>query len=150
MISVVHAVKRVATATRILFSTLVVSTVFALPPDHVRAENVGIQLSVDVQSMNPLSGDEESIQAGLELYIRWCVQCHGQKADGVSRFGNFAAADLTKYRRGYPEFIVIVSIGRPKKQMPPWKGVLNDIEISQIGAYLETLADEGANWGMGE
>ena len=43
-------------------------------------------------------------------------------------------------------FVVIVKNGRPGKQMPPWKNVLDEDNISKIGAYLETLALEGANW----
>ena len=30
--------------------------------------------------------------------------------------------------------------------MPPWDGVLDGEQVSQVGAYLETLAIEGANW----
>jgi mono/diheme cytochrome c family protein len=30
--------------------------------------------------------------------------------------------------------------------MPPWKEVLDDDNIAKIGAYLETLAQEGASW----
>jgi hypothetical protein len=30
--------------------------------------------------------------------------------------------------------------------MPAWGGVLKDDDIYRIGAYLETLAMEGANW----
>jgi mono/diheme cytochrome c family protein len=63
----------------------------------------------------------------------------------VSRFGQYAA-DLRVFWRGYREFVTIVKDGRPQKQMPPWKEVLDDAKISQIGAYLETLALDGANW----
>lgn len=98
-----------------------------------------------VPSSNPLSGDPEAIENGRRLYNTWCSQCHGPKADGVSRFGKYAA-DLTKFWRGYTEFATIVVAGVPDKQMPPWDGVLDGEQISQIGAYLETLAVEGANW----
>lgn len=94
---------------------------------------------------NPLAGDEESIQKGLKLYFKWCVACHGKHADGVSRFGDYGA-DLRKFWRGYPEYVRIVLNGRTDKQMPPWGGVLDEDEISQIGAYLESLALEGARW----
>ena len=94
---------------------------------------------------NPLAGDEESIQKGLELYFKWCVACHGKHADGVSRFGDYGA-DLRKFWRGYPEFVRIVLNGVTERQMPPWGGVLDEDEIAQIGAYLETLQLEGAVW----
>lgn len=98
-----------------------------------------------VPSSNPLSGDAEAIEAGRKLFGTWCSQCHGGKADGVSRFGKYAS-DLRKFKLGYTEFAVVVVEGRAKKQMPPWDGVLDGEQVSQIGAYLETLAIEGANW----
>ena len=94
---------------------------------------------------NPASGQAEAIDAGRKLYVTWCVQCHGPKADGVSRFGKYAA-DLRAFWRGYGEFVTIVKNGRTDRQMPPWKDVLDDAKIAQLGAYLETLAEEGANW----
>lgn len=103
------------------------------------------QQTAAVPSDNPLSGDPEAIEAGRRLYNTWCSQCHGGKADGVSRFGKYAA-DLTKFSKGYTEFTIAVVAGRPDRQMPPWDGVLDGEQISQIGAYLETLAVEGANW----
>ena len=106
---------------------------------------VAAQQHTAVPSDNPLSGDPEAIEAGRRLYNTWCSQCHGGNADGVSRFGKYAA-DLTKFKKGYTEFTIAVVEGRPEKQMPPWDGVLDGEQISQIGAYLETLAVEGANW----
>ena len=103
------------------------------------------QQTAAVPSDNPLSGDPAAIEAGRRLYNTWCSQCHGGKANGVSRFGKYAA-DLTKFSKGYTEFATIVVAGRPDRQMPPWDGVLDGEQISQIGAYLETLAVEGANW----
>ncbi len=98
-----------------------------------------------VASSNPVSGKPEAIAAGRKLYSMWCTQCHGPHADGVSRFGKYAA-DLRQFWRGYREFITIVKNGRPDKQMPPWKEVLDEKQISQVGSFLETLAIEGANW----
>ena len=98
-----------------------------------------------VKSSNPASGQSEAIDAGRKLYGMWCSQCHGPKADGVSRFGNYAG-NLRVFWRGYREFVTIVKEGRTQKQMPPWKAVLDDAKIAQIGAYLETQALEGANW----
>ena len=103
------------------------------------------QQTAAVPSDNPLSGDPAAIEAGRRLYNTWCSQCHGGKANGESRFGKYAA-DLTKFSKGYTEFATVVVAGRPDRQMPPWDGVLDGEQISQIGAYLETLAVEGANW----
>lgn len=98
-----------------------------------------------VPSSNPLSGDAEAIETGKTLYFTWCVQCHGHKANGESRFGKYAG-DLTHFWRGYKEFVVIVRNGRVDKMMPPWKEVLDEENINKVGAFLETLAEEGANW----
>lgn len=101
--------------------------------------------AVKVESSNPLSGDAEAIDLGRRLYFTWCVQCHGAKANGESRFGKYAG-DLTAFWRGYKEFVLVVKNGRLDKQMPPWKEVLDEENINKIGAFLETLAVEGANW----
>ena len=98
---------------------------------------------------NPLAGDETAIENGARLYFKWCVACHGNAADGQgTRFGGSwgYGANLTKFWRGYCDFVVIVLNGRTDKMMPPWGGVLEEEEISQVGAFLETLAAEGSNW----
>lgn len=101
---------------------------------------------VKVKSSNPFSGDPEAIASGRDLYFTWCVQCHGKKADGVSpRWGNYGK-DLRKFWQGYSKFVLITIQGVKGKQMPPWGDVLSGNQISHIGAYLETLAMEGANW----
>lgn len=112
------------------------------PTQTAQAENAPVK----VPSSNPLSGDPEAIDLGKQLYFNWCVQCHGAKADGDSpRFGKYAG-DLRKFWRGYAEFLNTVKNGRPGKQMPPWKQFMDDDTIAKLGAYLETLAVEGANW----
>jgi cytochrome c oxidase cbb3-type subunit III len=114
-------------------------------PKLASADDPGATQKGKVPSSNPLSGDPEAIELGKKLYFTWCVQCHGHKANGESRFGKYAG-DLTHFWRGYKEFIVIVKNGRPQKMMPPWKDVLDEDNISKLGAFLETLAEEGANW----
>lgn len=118
-----------------------------LEPKIATAETAETQkAAVKVASSNPLSGDPEAIDLGKQLYFNWCVQCHGAKADGDSpRFGKYAG-DLRKFWRGYAEFVNTVKNGRPGKQMPPWKDFMDEDTIAKLGAYLETLAVEGANW----
>ena len=114
-------------------------------PSPLRLRRPSLRPHVQVPSSNPLSGDPEAIALGKRLFFTWCVQCHGPKANGESRFGKYAG-DLTRFWRGYPEFVIIVKNGRPQKQMPPWKEVLDEDNIAKVGAYLETLSVEGANW----
>ena len=96
-------------------------------------------------SGNPRSADPEAIDTGKTLYFTWCVQCHGLHANGESRFGKYAG-NLTIMPWGYKEYVKIVKKGRVQMMMPPWEEVLDEEAISNIGAYLETLAQEGANW----
>src|SRR5215831_6308680 len=116
-----------------------------IPPVVAADTQAGEEHKQKVESSNPLSGNAEAIEIGQRLYFTWCVQCHGPKANGESRFGKYAG-DLTKFWRGYKEFVQIVKNGRPGRQMPPWKEVLDDENIAKIGAFLETRAVEGANW----
>jgi quinohemoprotein ethanol dehydrogenase len=98
-----------------------------------------------VPSANPRSGDPEAIDTGKTLYFTWCVQCHGVHANGESRFGKYAG-NLTIMPWGYKEYVRIVLKGRVQMMMPPWEEVMDEEAVSNIGAYLETLAQEGANW----
>ena len=92
-------------------------------------------------SSNPFSGNPESIALGKKLFVTWCAQCHGTDATG-GKYG----ANLTIFPHGYKAFLATVKNGRVQKQMPPWKDVLDDEALNKIGAYLETLAQPGANW----
>ena len=98
-----------------------------------------------ITSSNPFSGNPEAILEGNKLYFKWCAGCHGENADGVSRFGAYAG-NLTKFWRGYAEFIAIAIKGRTENMMPPWGGILDGMQLSKIGAFLETKAGKGANW----
>lgn len=102
--------------------------------------------TVEVESSNPVSGDPAAIDEGAQLYGRWCVQCHGFNADGVSPRWGKMAFDLRQYFKGYEEFVHVVATGRVKRRMPPFGEYLDLDQINQIGAFLETLAIDGANW----
>jgi mono/diheme cytochrome c family protein len=102
----------------------------------------------EVPASNPLSGDEAAIKEGRSWYRAICALCHGIHADGVGERG--AAADLRVFKLGFRGFVETVKKGRDvpgrMAKMPPWGGALSDTQIYQIGAYLETLAKDGANW----
>jgi mono/diheme cytochrome c family protein len=128
-------------------------SVSALAADEEKpAEPAAQTPAKKVESSNPLSGDADAIDLGRRLFGDWCSVCHGIRANGESRFGKYAA-NLTKFWRGYKEFTQIVKNGRtgqigmmPPFGKPPDYLVLDDESINKIGAFLETLAEEGANW----
>ncbi len=114
-------------------------------PAPALAANNEVPDPVDIESGNPMSGDREAIEAGAVLYGRWCVQCHGTKADGVSpRWGKWGF-DLRVWWKGYEKFVEVVAVGKLPK-MPPFGEYLDFDQITQIGAFLETVSIEGANW----
>ena len=110
----------------------------------------------EVPDVNPFSGDAAAIKSGQSDYRSICSVCHGGKADGAGERASSARtpADLRKFYKGFRKFVEIVSNGvqapgRELKDMPAWGGVIDDDTIYRIGAYLETLALEGANWKEG-
>ncbi len=101
--------------------------------------------------VNPLSGNEKAIREGRSWFRGVCAVCHGGRADGQGERGN--GADLRKFNKGFREFVLTVKEGRQvqgrTQNMPAWGAVLKQEQIYQIGAYLETLAIQGADWKEG-
>jgi mono/diheme cytochrome c family protein len=105
----------------------------------------------EIPDVNPYSGNEKAMREGRSWYRGVCASCHGGKADGSGERGT--GADLRKLQLGFKGFVHVVLDGRQTAgrtmQMPGWRGVLKNDDIFKIGAYLETLAIEGANWKEG-
>ncbi len=101
-----------------------------------------------IPEANPYTGDMKAIRSGRSWYRNVCANCHGGRADGQGERGT--GADLRKFDKGFQQFVQIVLNGRKVEGrlqfMPAWRGVLSQKDIYQIGAYVETLAIEGANW----
>lgn len=113
------------------------------------ADDAAVAAETDKVSSNPLSSDPEAITEGKKLFTEHCTLCHGRKANG--RTGRWKAADLRVFNKGYSRFVQIVKKGVKKKPrtnnvMQAWEKFLSDDQISQIGAYLETLSIRGAKW----
>ncbi len=109
---------------------------------------VGAAEDEPIPEANPYSGDKKAIRSGRSWYRNVCSNCHGGRADGQGERGT--GADLRKFNKGFQGFVQTVLDGRKVEGriqfMPAWRGVLSQKDIYQIGAYLETLAIEGANW----
>jgi mono/diheme cytochrome c family protein len=110
-------------------------------PGLVRADDA-------ISEANPLSGDQKAIREGKSWFRGVCAVCHGGRADGQGERGN--GADLRKFNKGFKAYVETVRKGREVpgriQSMPAWGAVLKEEQIYQIGAYLETLAIDGANW----
>ena len=113
-------------------------------PGPVRADD-------ELPGINPLSGDQRAIREGKSWYRGVCALCHGGRADGQGERGT--GADLRKFNKGFKVYVEVVKKGRDVpgriQNMPAWGAVLKEEQIFQIGAYLETVAIDGANWKEG-
>jgi len=104
----------------------------------------------EIPLTNPMSGDEKAIKEGKSWFRNTCSPCHGGRADGAGERGT--AADLRVFNKGFRKFVDTVQHGKDTGRtmtMPAWGAVLDEKTIYQIGAYIETLAIEGANWKEG-
>ena len=78
--------------------------------------------------------DQASIAAGEALYDEHCAMCHGEKLRDSGAF-----PDLRQLRADQrPYFVQIVTDG--KDQMPAWGGQLNEKELDQVWAYIQSRA----------
>lgn len=103
----------------------------------------------EVPATNPFSGDEKAIKEGRSWFLAVCAPCHGPRANGAAERGP-SGADLRVFKRGFAQYVHVVKNGRETGRigkMPSWGKVLSEELIFQIGAFLETLAIEGAYWG---
>ncbi len=104
-----------------------------------------------IPDVNPLTDDQKAIREGKSWFRGVCANCHGGRADGQGERGT--GADLRKFNKGFKGFVEVVKKGREVpgriQSMPAWGAVLKVEQIYQIGAYLETVAIDGANWKEG-
>ena len=106
----------------------------------------------EMPAINPFSGDDKAIKEGRSWFLAVCAPCHGPRANGQAERGP-SGADLRTFKRGFAQYVDIVKNGRETGRigkMPSWGKVLSEELIFQIGAFLETLAMEGAYWGDSE
>lgn len=72
----------------------------------------------------------ESIEKGRKMYKQLCLRCHGPEMVGGNN-----AFDLRTFPLEQPERFVN-SVTNGKRAMPPWKGILNEEEISHLWSYV--------------
>ncbi len=75
---------------------------------------------------------------GEQTYENYCVNCHGE---GLRNTSGGVTFDLRKLRPDeHDRFINSVTNG--KKQMPPWKDVLDREKMEDIWAYIRATVDK--------
>jgi|SRR5580765_87459 len=93
---------------------------------------------------NPLKGNAESIVAGKEIYIKYCVTCHGNKgkgdgiaAPGLSKTPADHTSDFVQKQTDGALFWIITQGNTP---MPTYKSTLTETQRWQVINYIRTLA----------
>jgi mono/diheme cytochrome c family protein len=93
-----------------------------------------------------LAAGSSDLLAGRQTYATFCANCHGTKGDGEgpsARWLSPLPRDFTacKLMRMYPDGDLFKAIkdGGPAAlvsfNMPPWKAILTDQQISDVLAY---------------
>ncbi|PRP98307.1 Cytochrome c [Enhygromyxa salina] len=105
------------------------------------------------EAMN-LGGREVSAQTlneGRDLYIRYCVSCHGETGAGdgpAARSMKFPPRDFRTAAFSFvPEgelpsheaLVERIESGVPDRGMPPWKG-MRDEDLSALADYVKTFS----------
>ena len=106
-----------------------------------------------VRAQGPDVGSEAQREAGKQLYLKYCSQCHGEKGDGEG----YAAAHLQPRPRNFTlgkykvrttpngalpthqDLVNIIRKGMPYTSMPAWPN-LSDQELANIAYFLTTFS----------
>ena len=91
-----------------------------------------VLVCTSAEAQEPRVFQQELIDKGAEVYSIYCVPCHGAAMDYPG--GSF---DLRTFpREQYARFASSVTKG--KNNMPPWKDILSDQEITEIWAFVSS------------
>lgn len=102
----------------------------------------------------PVEVGDEVIEAGETLYMKWCINCHGEEGDG----GGLAAEHLNPRPRNFryglykirstfsgkiptdQNLFDVISNGMPGSSMPAWRGRLKEGERWALVHFIKTFS----------
>ena len=81
---------------------------------------------------------QQAIQAGQQVYIERCMQCHSVNKDQVL-LGPSLWGEMTKspHKKTAAQIRALIQNGKGK--MPPWKSILSDDDVNNVLAYVRSL-----------
>jgi polar amino acid transport system substrate-binding protein len=88
---------------------------------------------------NPFEGRGDVVEHGRSLFNQYCSHCHGPNAIQGERVRDLRRLTIRYGAEASQVFIQTVSVGRPDKGMPVWKGVLTEEVLWRIYTYLQTV-----------
>ena len=81
---------------------------------------------------------DAKVEAGATIYGDYCSSCHGE---GLKNTSGGVTFDLRRLRlEDRDRFFSSVLEG--KRQMPPWRGVLDTEQIESIWTYVRAKVDQ--------
>lgn len=104
---------------------------------HAQAGSEQEEQSNGSEKLNPYTGDEEAIEEGQQLYMRYnCYACHGTEGGG----GMGSAINDARWQFGGDDENVFRTIKEGRGRMPAQFGqILSDDEIWKIIAFMRTI-----------
>lgn len=108
-----------------------------------------------VEAQAPDVGTEAQRESGKTLYLKYCVQCHGEKGDGEG----YATPHLSPRPRDFTsgkfkvrttpsgalpthqDLVNIIRLGMPYTTMPAWPN-LSDQEVSDLAYFTKTFSPD--------
>lgn len=95
-----------------------------------------------VEKINPVTADNESIQNGKSLFIRYCSTCHGNEGtgDGPTAIRLITEPpDLTANKGRQTDGELAWKIAAGKNPMPKWGDKLTEKEIWDIVNFIRKI-----------
>ncbi len=112
---------------RITSIFIFLATTFAYHGTHAQQSAGNAQAKEDSSEFSA-----ERIEQGKKMYKQFCIRCHGPEMNNSSNAFDLRNFPLDQRDRFFH------SVTNGKRQMPPWKGTLNDEDIALLWAYVGT------------
>jgi mono/diheme cytochrome c family protein len=121
------------------------------------SELPALALSV-VEAQGPDIGTDAQRESGKTLYLKYCVQCHGEKGDGQGYATQHLLPPPRDFTTGkfkvrttpngslptHQDLVNIIRRGMPYTSMPAWD-TLSDQELSDLAYYTKSFSPDFAN-----
>lgn len=87
------------------------------------------------------AGKADALAKGKQVFTRHCAGCHGAegKGDGYKLLGPEPANLTAPATRKQSDKALLTTIHEGKPNMPSWKGLLSERDITSVLAYIRSL-----------
>ena len=98
-----------------------------------------VMLQADVHG--EATGKSDPLAKGKRLFTKHCAGCHGPegKGDGYKLLGSDPANLTAPATKKKSDSALLATIHEGKPNMPSWKGLLSERDITSVLAYIRSL-----------